>query len=303
MSRFWTVLTSTLVGAGRKVGGLLLKTAILFLVVDITVLYAQAQSCGNPTFTCSTSLVCTGSSWSCSCGGTECIIPPSQYVCTGYGTPDCGSSGWYCNPGGSPIIVDTTGKGFHLTSAEAGVVFDIAGTGIPVRIGWTAAGSGNAFLALDRNGNGRIDDGKELFGNYTSQPQSDHPNGYLALAEYDKAKNGGNGDGIIDARDAIYSRLLLWIDGNHDGISQPSELYTLPELGAYSINLHYRTDRLLFDQYGNWFHYHAVLNPTPQDGESKDGRLTYDVFFVVDHKYVPDVRASRKGVDFHLPPM
>jgi hypothetical protein len=103
------------------------------------------------------------------------------------------------------------------------------------------------------------------------------------LAEFDKPENGGNGDGIIDDHDDVFPHLLLWIDENHDGISQPNELHTLPELGVSSISLHYRNDRYAFDQYGNWFHYQAALNPDQRDGESKDGRVTYDVFFVVAH--------------------
>jgi len=182
------------------------------------------------------------------------------------------------------------------------VLFDIGGTGYPVPIAWTAPGSGNAFLALDRNGNGRIDNGKELFGNFTQQPKSDHRNGYLALAEFDKPENGGNGDGIIDHRDSVFSSLLLWIDENHDGISQPNELYPLPELGVYSISLRYRDDETFFDQYRNWFHYQAALNPVPQDGESRDGRLTYDVFFVVSHDYGHSVRPAPKGATYTLPP-
>ena len=211
-----------------------------------------------------------------SCGGcclTGCS-DPAHFACL---STDCN-----CHLI-SPIVVDTTGKGFHLTSAVSGVMFDIAGDGHPIQIAWTDAVSGNAFLALDRNHNGTIDDGKELFGNFTEQPRSSHPNGFLALAEFDKPENGGNGDGVIDKRDAVFSHLLLWIDENHDGISQPNELHTLPELGVYSISLHYRDDRSAFDQFGNWFHYQAALNPDPKDGESGDGRFTYDVFFTVFH--------------------
>jgi len=177
--------------------------------------------------------------------------------------------------------VDTTGKGFQLTSAASGVFFDMAGDGRLEQISWTAANSGNAFLALDRNHNGKIDDGKELFGNFTDQPKSAQPNGFLALAEFDKPENGGNGDGVIDGRDGVFAHLLLWIDANHDGISQPDELHALPELGVYSISLRYRDDRHFSDQYGNWFHYYALLNPDRKDGESGDGRLVYDIDFVM----------------------
>jgi hypothetical protein len=75
----------------------------------------------------------------------------------------------------SPILIDTSGTGFDLISATGGVAFDIAGDSSPTPIAWTASTSGNAFLALDRNDNGKIDDGKELFGNFTIQPASHHP--------------------------------------------------------------------------------------------------------------------------------
>jgi hypothetical protein len=188
------------------------------------------------------------------------------------------------NPDCSPILIDTEGEGFHLTSAAKGVMFDIRGNGHPIRIAWTAAESHNAFLALP-GPDGLIHNGKELFGNFTPQPSSAHPNGFLALAEFDKPEHGGNGDGVIDERDMIYSRLRLWIDANHDGISQPGELHSLHELGIYSLALNYSESRKT-DQFGNQFRYKARVNP----GERRDrrdetesgepGRWAYDVFFV-----------------------
>lgn len=193
-----------------------------------------------------------------------------------------GGGGGNCG-GTSPILIDTTGAGFQLTSASDGVIFDITGDGKPIKLSWTARGSRNAFLALDRNGNGKIDSGKELFGNFTQQTPSNDPNGYLALAEFDKPENGGNGDGVIDKSDAVFPKLLLWIDGNHDGISQPSELHHLPDLGIYSLSLRY-ADSPHVDEFGNQFRYKAKVNPLGEPNKDQVDRTSYDVFFVLANK-------------------
>ena len=112
-----------------------------------------------------------------------------------------------------------------------------------------------------------------LFGNITPQPTSAHPNGFLALAQYD-----ANGDGVIDASDPVYSQLRLWIDANHDGISQPEELHTLAEMGVYSISLGYALS-MRTDEFGNVFRYKAKVN-AGQSGASDVGKKAYDVFFV-----------------------
>ncbi len=204
-------------------------------------------------------------------GGDPCLDggTGTHFTHTGGNAPDC-----------SPIIIDTEGEGFHLTSATDGVKFDIRGDGHPIQIAWTAPGSHNAFLVLDRNGDGTINNGQELFGNFSPQPKSAQPNGFLALAEFDKPENGGNSDGIIDENDAVFAKLRLWIDENHDGVSQPNELHTLPELGVLSLSLEYfQAERQ--DQFGNLFRFKAKVNPKRhdrRDDASNVGRWAYDVF-------------------------
>jgi hypothetical protein len=176
----------------------------------------------------------------------------------------------------SPIILDLAGDGFDLTDAAGGVSFDIMGTKSPVQIAWTMANSDDAWLALDRNGNGQIDDGSELFGNYTAQPLSDEPNGFLALMEFDQASQGGNRDGKIDQSDSVYQHLVLWQDRNHNGRSEAEELQALANSVVKAISLNYQMLRLQ-DRNGNAFRYRAVVTPTPGN---RLGRFAYDVFLV-----------------------
>lgn len=159
-----------------------------------------------------------------------------------YDFEGCGCTGT-CNPFCSPIIVDILGNGFDMTSAANGVSFDLEALGTARQFSWTASGSDEAWLALDRDRNGTIDNGKELFGNITSQdihPAGVERNGFLALALYDGLGYGGNGDGRITRHDAIFDRLRLWQDSNHNGISESSELVPLPGLGLRRIDLDYR---------------------------------------------------------------
>jgi hypothetical protein len=212
---------------------------------------------------------------------------------------DCNDEDWYINPGAdpncgdpygdqncngeydgyeypctSPLILDVTGSGIRLTSWSEGVQFDLNNDGVREQLSWTVGGDHGSWLALDRNGNGRVDDGAELFGSTTEQGQGSG-NGFAALAVFDETGRGGNGDGWITADDAIFSSLLLWTDRDHNGLSGQGELETLASTRVVGISLKaqiiHRRDR-----YGNLFRLRSRV--TLDGGRSQ--RWMYDVFLL-----------------------
>jgi hypothetical protein len=124
-----------------------------------------------------------------------------------------------------PLIIDLDGDGVPTTGLENTVAFfDTNRDGVREASGWTAAGERDAFLWMDLDGNGDVDPG-ELFGAGMPLPDGSGyaRNGFQALRAYDLPAFGGNGDGVIDRRDAVWDSLRLWVDSNHDGLSQPHE--------------------------------------------------------------------------------
>lgn len=186
--------------------------------------------------------------------------------------------------GGCPLVLDTGDNGFKLTDLDNGVDFDLNTDGIPERVSWTTADSDDGWLVLDRNGNGTIDNGSELFGNFTSaypnqrQPIASH--GFDALKSVEGAGYTPNlPDGWINPSDSIFSQLRVWIDANHNGLSEPAELHTPASLGLLGISTKAQETRRR-DAFGNLFKLRA---PSLWRGENGriDRRVVYDVWLMM----------------------
>ena len=122
----------------------------------------------------------------------------------------------------SALLISTENEPlYRLTSAADGVRFDLDADGTPERLAWTQANSSVALLAIDRDEDGAITSGKELFGRST-WPGASHA--VAALTAMTAAMNGGTSGAVVSVDDRLFAQLLLWTDANHDGISEPSEL-------------------------------------------------------------------------------
>ncbi len=138
----------------------------------------------------------------------------------------------------SPLVLDLNGDGVQTTDLFAPVSFDLNGDGVPDRVAWTCGWTEEGFLWLDLNRNGTVNGGRELFGQGTLLPSGETAaNGFEALEVYDGLSYGGNADGVISEDDLIWSHLRLWVDRNHDGISQRQEITSLRHFAIVAINL------------------------------------------------------------------
>ncbi len=160
-----------------------------------------------------------------------------------------------------PLLLALDGGPIRLTRASGGAGFDGDGDGVPEQVAWPRRRTGAAFLVLDVNGNGTIDDAAEMLGQAVSGPwhsraPSAPENSFQTLAAYD-----ANGDGVIDHRDPVSAQLRLWTDRNRDGVSQPEELTTLAAASVRAIDLSYQAVARR-DGFGNYFRYRATVRLT-----------------------------------------
>lgn len=228
------------------------------------------------------------------CAGPEY---PAGSGCTQVPSGQTAPSGDISVCGPSPIVISTK-RGVDVSKSftdptQKCVTFNLKNDGKPACYSWPEKGSGVAFLVYDRDSDGGvIDSGSELFGDFT--PHADggvaghpNPNGFLALAWYDKPAQGGDGNLEITPKDAIWKHLKLWLpDHCWDSpelpcASIPKELHSLESEGIHSLGLMYGISQD-HDQWGNSFKFYAQVNPKPHDmlkpDDEMNERRSWDVF-------------------------
>ena len=160
----------------------------------------------------------------------------------------------------SPIVLDLAGTGVKTVGSNMGVHFDLSGNGSHQQVGWIGSGSG--FLVRDINHDGIINNGTELFGTATTLASgAKAPDGFAALSQLDT-----NHDGVIDAKDAAFNELGVWVDANHDGITQAGEIHSLSPLHIAKLNLN--TNHTAVNNNGNWVILDSTYTTT--DGQTHE---------------------------------
>ena len=174
----------------------------------------------------------------------------------------------------SPIILDLDGDGIETVALGEGAFFDHDGDRFREQTSWVK-GNQDVLLVFDRNGNGSIDGGRELFGTETVlQDGRKAADGYEALAELDT-----NGDGRVDASDAAWAELQAWQDWDGDGITAADELTSLSDAGVASVSTQ-GTASSYVDPQGN--EHRLVGTFMRSDGSTG---ASADVWFQVDGLY------------------
>ena len=184
----------------------------------------------------------------------------------------------------TPLVIDIDADGWIMTTTPS-VDFDLDADGILDRVGWLS-GDGEAFLALDLNRSGVIENGSELFGSGTMMPDGQlATHGFEALAVYDRTDLGGNEDGWISKADRIWSQLRIWIDVDGDAITDRHELKSIGWTKIIAIDLDFEVTPDPMDGAGN-FHFlrSTVHKKTKHFGvEGYEEGIIDDVWFQSDY--------------------
>lgn len=140
-------------------------------------------------------------------------------------------------PPSDPLIIHLGDKEeIELTTLENGVNFDLDNNGFAEKTAWI--GTEDAFLAIDKNKNGIIDNGGELFGDrFVMENGEIASSGFMALTSLNE-----NSDKVIDSKDSVFEDLYIWTDSDHDGKTDEQELKTLGQANISSINFEGKSD-------------------------------------------------------------
>ena len=169
-----------------------------------------------------------------------------------------------------PLALDLNGDGLiNTVGTDKGILFDHNGDGIKTGTGWLQGGSNSdGLLVWDKNGNGKIDNGTELFGvDFVKANGNKATSGFDALADLDTNK-----DGIFDNKDNKFNKIKVWQDKNQDGISQTAELKTLSHYGIKSIKLNAQANRVNLNN-GNVQTDESVFNYLKKDGTTSTNKI------------------------------
>jgi len=203
-------------------------------------------------------------------------------------------------PRRDPLTIDLDGDGIETVPASSTdpILFDHDGDGIKTGTGWVHPDDG--FLVMDRNSNGVIDDGMELFGDATSlYTGGKAADGFAALRQEDT-----NNDGKVDNLDANWADLKVWRDLNQDGVSQAGELSTMDQAGIAEFNVaRIFNNQILPDgnqiaDLGTYTKTDGSISTMGDVGQMADVNLFTDTF----HQEFPDHIPLAPGVD-ELPEM
>jgi hypothetical protein len=157
----------------------------------------------------------------------DSLVASDSVVAPPIGQPT-GAAKAITDKGASAIAIDNDLDGLGSIPVNDGPQFDIFNNGTPVKTGWIS--KDDSLLAIDNNGNGKIDNGSELFGGGVGQ-------GFAKLGTFDST-----GDGIIDAKDTDFGKLKAWNDANTNGVTDAGELLTFSDIGLQSLKLGFKND-------------------------------------------------------------